>query len=132
MLQKLNVKRRIFFVLLFVALLLNISLIIYPHNSSLPNIALSQSNEYRNTNIGLKMPIESPWYLSPNSTPDKNCDSCIIVLENKNNPSLTMSILAENINQYINKCDCKSLKDFVQIQFANKYKPSSITSIVNN
>lgn len=90
-------------------------------------------NEYVNNNIGLKIRYNDTWTLSPYSTPNKECDYCIIVLESKNNnPDVSMSVFAANIRHFSDKCDCKSLVDFIQYQYVNKYKPAAIISVIDN
>jgi len=127
LIQKLFVILSIFFIIL------NIPLVSFSQDtSSFNNNEPTQQLEYVYNNIGLKINYNSSWIISPYSTPSKDCDFCIIVLENRNNPELSLSILGENIRHFSGKCDCKSLMDFVQIQYINKFKPAPIVSVIDN
>lgn len=125
---------------LFVTLVILISFFNFPlisFSQEIPSFIKEKENvpqnEYVNNNIGLKIRYNDTWALSPYSTSNKECDYCIIVLESKNNnPDVSMSVFAANIRHFSDKCDCKSLVDFMQFQYINKYKPASIVSVIDN
>ena len=124
---------KLFVILSIFLIIINIPTVSFSQDTSLlPSKEPIQQKEYVSNNMGLKIKYDNPWTISPNSSPKDNCDSCIIVLQNKNNPSLTMSLLAENLSYFDDKCDCKYLKDFVLTKYGEKYKPAAIVSITDN
>jgi hypothetical protein len=99
--------------------------------SILSNEHFTKINEYTNNRIGFAVKDTPLWELSPNSSKDRSCDYCVIVLEGIN-PKITISILAKNLTYFEDRCNCESLKDLISYQYDLNFNSRDIVLINDN
>ncbi len=82
---------------------------------------------------GIELAYNNTWEISTDSSKNNNClPTCLFVLENKNDSNIHMSIFSQHLNSFADDCKCKSLVDFMTVQYDKNLKTLNITAIKDN